>query len=86
MDNTPFSGCPRYRLESARSELKTLGLELRVGFELDFSIFRNKDGKLESIEHNNYDSANSLDELAGDLEIIYSDLKAMGVEVEALHK
>jgi len=41
MDNTPFSGCPRFRLESARTELKAIGLELRVGFELDFSIFRN---------------------------------------------
>ncbi len=37
-DGTPFSACPRSLLQSALGQLKGLGYELKVGFEIEFQI------------------------------------------------
>lgn len=71
MDCTVFNGCPRAKLEEANKELRKLGFCIKVGIELEFQVFKQVNGKLETVENNLYNNANSLDLLGSDLEVIY---------------
>ena len=83
-DGQPFMKCPYHLLERAVSALKELGYTLKLGFELEFQVF--KAHALESIENNGYASSNSLDILLDDFMAIEKNLNDLGVELELFHK
>ncbi|CDW76320.1 glutamine synthetase [Stylonychia lemnae] len=83
-DGTIFQHCPRYQLESALNQLEIkYGLEIKVGFELEFSIL-NKD--LTPIETNCFANIDSTLQYYSWLTAIASQMKQQDIKVDCIHK
>ncbi len=86
-DNKPFEGDPRYILKRAIKEAEELGFSFNVGPELEFFIFKPKDGEITPAPH---DIAGYFDysprDLAGEVrkDIVLS-LQSMGLDIETSH-
>jgi len=86
-DGKPFEGDPRYILRRAVKEADSMGYIYNVGPELEFFLFRPKDGSIEPATH---DVAGYFDYSPRDLasevrkDIVLS-LQSMGLEIEASH-
>lgn len=83
-DDKPWKYCPRSMLRQASEDLKEKhGLELKIGFEIEFAIFK---VDYEPVEYNGYCNANSLDLYSKILEDIALNLAALDIEVLVIHK
>ena len=82
-DGEDYEGCPRNALTRVLDDLKSQGYEIKIGFEIEFTIL-NKEG-LTLPETNSYASLNSLMSFNEDLENIYDMLQESGIEVELMH-
>ena len=83
-DGERYKYCPRSTVRKAIIDLKEKhGLEVKIGFELEFAIFNLE---FSPVEYNVYSSSNSLDLYAGILEEIVLKLQAMDIEVLVVHK
>lgn len=59
LDGTPFELCPRTLLKRACKELLDLGLEIKAGIEIEFTVLKDPI-KMEAIETGTYMSFSSL--------------------------
>lgn len=83
-DEEPWKYCPRSMLTKAAKELKEKhDLELKIGFEIEFAIFKID---YEPVEYNGYSNSNSLDLYSKILEDICLNLDALDIEVLVAHK
>ncbi|MEA2038096.1 MAG: type I glutamate--ammonia ligase [Nanoarchaeota archaeon] len=86
-DGKPFEGDPRYILRRAIKKAEESGYTFNVGPELEFFLFKPKDGNIEPAPH---DVAGYFDysprDLAGEVrkDIVLS-LESMGLDVETSH-
>lgn len=86
----PFEGDPRHILKKALAKSKAQGLDYRVGPELEFFLFMQKNGAGASPTVSPHDSAGYFDlspmDLAADVrrEVVPA-LEQMGLEIEMLH-
>ena len=87
-DGTPFEGCPRANLKRVIEKAKKMGLEMNVGPEAEFFLFkRNEKGELTMDTHDNahyYDTAP--DDMGENIRTqIVRTISDLGFEVEASH-
>ncbi len=87
-DGAPFPGCPRSALKQVVDQARQLGLQLRVGSEVEFFLFlRSPDGKATAMTHDvggYFDLApvDSGEEARRDM---VNTLERMGFHVEGAH-
>lgn len=85
-DGKPFEGDPRYILKKTMQEAEQMGFTLNVGPELEFFIFKKKDGeKLIPHDTSAYFDFAPKDAAASIRSDIFHALKAMGIYVEMSH-
>lgn len=83
-DGQPWKYCPRSMLRKAANDMKEkYGLELKIGFEIEFAIFNLE---FAPVEFNGYCNANSLDLYSKILEDVVLNLQAVDIEVLVVHK
>ena len=83
-DGEPWRFCPRQTLIKATDDLKKKhGLEMKVGFEVEFAIFNHS---FEPVELNGYANSNSFDLYSKILEDMCNTLEAMDIEWLVVHK
>ncbi len=87
-DGEPFMGSPRTALINALEEVKEMGLDFRVGPELEFFLFET-DAAGAPIPGATHDKASYFDATADRASLVRQDmitaLEAFGIEVEASH-
>lgn len=86
-DNTPFAGCPRYILKRAEKEAEKMGYIMNIGPELEFFLFRKRDGMPTTIPHDSggyfdFPPVDLAEDIRRDIVIALAD---MGFEIEASH-
>lgn len=83
-DGQPWEYCPRSMVRKVANDLKEKhGLELKIGFEIEFAIFNLE---FAPVEFNGYCNANSLDLYSKILEDVVLNLHAVDIEVLVVHK
>ena len=83
-DHTPWEFCPRSGLvKCIKSLSKEFRLELDVGFEIEFQLFKQDDTLFDDLL---YGSVTALDKAMPVLNDIYHALKDMGIKVTQFHK
>jgi len=84
-DGMPFDGCPRNQLYRALEALKKMGIEMKIGVEIEFFILRKTNG-LNPLETNPESSLTSLVTLIDDFDELYIIMKNNGINFEIAHK
>lgn len=85
LDGAPFPTCPRTALKRAAAEWATAGLEVSVGFELEFTVFSGaQDAPVLAHGGPGYGAAAFLQLEAWHLEVLTALVEA-GVPVEQIH-
>lgn len=87
-DGTPFEGCPRANLKRVIEKAKKMGLEMNVGPEAEFFLFRRDENGLPTTQ--THDRADYYDAAPDDMgenirAQIVKTIMGMGFEVEASH-
>ncbi|MHC1575896.1 MAG: glutamine synthetase family protein [Methanosarcinaceae archaeon] len=83
----PFEGDPRYILKKVLAEGKKMGFTFNVGPELEFFLFKNKDGNATTIPHDfgryfEFAPADLTEDIRRDIVLTLMD---MGFDIEASH-
>jgi glutamine synthetase len=85
-DGKPFEGDPRYILKRIIKEAHKMGLEYKVGPEMEFFLFKKENGKLQPLPHDNAGYFDlSMDQAYKIRENMVLTLKKFGIEVETSH-
>ena len=80
---TPFAADPRQMLDKALKELKKQSLEIKIGAEIEFYLFKEN---MEFVESNSESSLSSLVAFIDDFDQLYTKLKEHDIHVEFIHK
>ena len=68
-------------------DLKNVGFEIKIGIEIEFTLFKSvEDGILEPAELNADSNLHSLVTYLDDFDIIYEVMHKHGIHVETIHK
>ncbi len=85
-DGSPFEGDPRFILKRVLAEAEKMGFEYNTGPELEFFLFRRRNGVIEPLPH---DRGGYFDLTTDEAYAIRRDmtvaLESFGIEVEASH-
>ncbi len=86
-DGSPFEGDPRYILKKILKEAKSMGYDIYLGPELEFFLFeRDENGVLRLLPHDRAGYFDQTTDKAADVRREMShNMRAMGLDVEALH-
>ncbi len=86
-DGKPFEGDPRYILKRVIKEAKEMGYDFYLGPELEFFLFeRDENGSLRLLPHDRGGYFDQTTDKAADVRRAMShNMRAMGLDVEALH-
>jgi glutamine synthetase len=86
MDEKPFAGDPRGILKRVLAQAQGLGLEFKVGPELEFFLFRKHNGELSPLPHDNGGYIDfTIDKAADIRQEMVTTLQGFGIDVESDH-
>lgn len=85
-DGKPFEGDPRYILKKIIKEAEDMGVEYKVGPEMEFFLFKKENGRLLPLPHDNAGYFDlSMDQAYKIRENMVLALAEFGIEVETSH-